>query len=141
MKLWRYVAAVALAVGLAVTPSVPTQAAPAPSQALMAEYDNCWDFDAVSYFYTSQDGGYWYTEGFNVPPDEPGYPCYHIYVSAAYSGAFTVRVRFYLSNGTNYANSWKSACSICYAIAATWVNNGTHYRLEFREWEHITVRD
>lgn len=107
-------------------------------------WGNCDVWGAVTYFWTDQDGGYWYTNARNVPSSswsscndinatyDPGNP----------TGAFTIRIRFYnLQNGTNYANAWKSACAICWALAATNVINSTHYRIETRGWESLTVYD
>lgn len=110
----------------------------APARADDGTWTGCAQVQAITQTYTSQDGGYWYTLGYNVPYSWES-SCNDISVGNSYSGAFQVRTRFYLSNGTNYANSWKTACSLCWAPAATDVLNGTHFRLEFREWEHITI--
>lgn len=122
--------------------------APSPAS---ADHPSMWEWDCVewtgtSFYYTNQDGGYWYTNGRTI--DGNTSDCQDINVTHNPnnpSGAFTVRVRFYPSNcgvGCNYANSWKTACSICWALAATNVANGTHYRLEFAtNWESTIVYD
>lgn len=118
-----------------------TAIAGSPAHADDGTWDECSNVVAAANYQTEQDGGYWYTVGYNVPSSEWS-DCEDISITAAGSGALTVRIRFYPKNcgvGCNYANSWKSVCHICWVAAATDVINGTHFRVEFRTWEYTTM--
>jgi hypothetical protein len=134
----RWLAVLAMMLGMLIV---------SPNAAHADNPDNwIWDcniWSATTFYYTDQEGGYWFTNGRTILGSPSSY-CNDINVTYNPnnpSGAFTVRVRFYYSNGTNAANSWKTACSICWALAATSVLNGTHYRLETKNWETFTVYD
>ncbi len=46
------------------------------------------------------------------------------------------RVRFYPSSGGSYVNSWKTACQLCFVLAATNVANGTKFRIEGKDLDN-----
>jgi len=97
------------------------------------------------YNYTANAGGFaegsdfvFYT-GQQVVPSTSS--CHDINLNSMYdtdSGLYIctqVRVRFYPSSGGNYANSWKLMCqSYAPFVVASNVGNGTHYRLEFKNY-------
>lgn len=131
MRSGKLFAALVLAVGLALAPA-------GPAAAHDDNTNNCEWWPEDTPYSTTQDGGYWYTVGITIR-GTPYSSCHNITVGAYATGGFEVRIRFYLSDGTNYANSWKSACSLCRVNAATDVLNGTHFRAEFRAYEDVNI--
>lgn len=137
----RLAACLALA---AVLTAVGISVAPAGVRAdSSTELPTCWghDWGVGPHFSwsTGQGGsasGYSYSPLGQVPFSPNG--CEDINVTCGVSQCGDYRVRFYPSSGGNYANSWKSPpCgqSWCYVAAATDVQNGTWFRIEWRLFE------
>ena len=101
---------------------------------------SAWEYSA-----NGHTGTYYYTLRMTVPHS----PCNDINIASinsayapGYCGQF--RVRFYPHSGGNYANNWKYLCSSWNGNlqpAATWVSEGTSFRIEYYNARSFLVVD